>query len=293
MIPMTCTCGKTIGVKDEHAGRRIRCPLCQTKIDVPIPELAGLVATGEGTAATPPPPPMGPAPVVPTVAERFDALERENAVLRRRCSRLRWGGIIGIAAAALVGMVPGWMALARPEPPSIAATVSEGVVRLEDALYARAIVARKLAIIDDAGAVRATLAPGEDQEVSLKLISNDQVRSEHRIWGNGIPSIVFYDEKDQERVILGGGYKESNAGLDLYDRTGSARVTFNVFPSGDPNLTFHDRHDWARLQVGVRHTDLGTKPTGVTYLDVFDRTSNTIPLLGEDGLPLVRKPPAP
>jgi hypothetical protein len=136
-------------------------------------------------------------------------------------------------------------------------------------------------------------SPIEGQGVSLKLLANNQVRSEYRIWFNGIPSILFYDEKGQDRVALGGGYKSSDAGLDLSDSSGDTRVSLKVFPDGDPNLTFHDRDLWARLQVGVRHTDLGTKPTGITYLDVFDRTTNAIPLLGEDGLPLGRKTSSP
>lgn len=45
MIPMTCTCGKTIGVKDEHAGRRIRCPACNTAMSVPVPGMATVIST--------------------------------------------------------------------------------------------------------------------------------------------------------------------------------------------------------------------------------------------------------
>lgn len=36
-IEVTCGCGKTTRVKDEHAGRSIRCPGCQATVAVPVP----------------------------------------------------------------------------------------------------------------------------------------------------------------------------------------------------------------------------------------------------------------
>ncbi|MEM1108530.1 MAG: hypothetical protein AAGH99_07555 [Planctomycetota bacterium] len=39
MIKFRCkTCQKKIGVKDEYAGRAIKCPGCETRIDIPLPE---------------------------------------------------------------------------------------------------------------------------------------------------------------------------------------------------------------------------------------------------------------
>ncbi len=37
-IPVKCDCGKSLKVKDELAGRRIRCPGCQEAVRVPMPE---------------------------------------------------------------------------------------------------------------------------------------------------------------------------------------------------------------------------------------------------------------
>lgn len=64
-IPMNCTCGKSLKVRPDFAGKRVRCPQCQTVLTVPIPvpdevdplgtnELAGQVldkATQMGTQA--------------------------------------------------------------------------------------------------------------------------------------------------------------------------------------------------------------------------------------------------
>jgi hypothetical protein len=37
-ISLSCTCGKTLQVKDELAGRRIKCPACAIVLSVPAPE---------------------------------------------------------------------------------------------------------------------------------------------------------------------------------------------------------------------------------------------------------------
>ncbi len=37
-IPFTCTCGKSIRIKDELAGRKARCPDCGTAFTIPAPQ---------------------------------------------------------------------------------------------------------------------------------------------------------------------------------------------------------------------------------------------------------------
>jgi hypothetical protein len=37
-IPVTCRCGKKMNVKDEAAGKRVRCPACQQLVNIPVPE---------------------------------------------------------------------------------------------------------------------------------------------------------------------------------------------------------------------------------------------------------------
>ncbi len=36
-IAFECSCGKSLQVKDEHAGRRVRCPACSETLSVPAP----------------------------------------------------------------------------------------------------------------------------------------------------------------------------------------------------------------------------------------------------------------
>jgi hypothetical protein len=37
-ITLNCTCGKTLRVADEHAGKRVKCPVCNAVITPPAPE---------------------------------------------------------------------------------------------------------------------------------------------------------------------------------------------------------------------------------------------------------------
>ena len=38
MIAIECACGRKLKVKDEHTGKRIRCPECSGPVKVPAPE---------------------------------------------------------------------------------------------------------------------------------------------------------------------------------------------------------------------------------------------------------------
>ena len=59
-ITFSCECGKTLRVKDDLAGRRVRCPDCQEILTVPDEASGGIQspsAARERAAAPPPPPP--------------------------------------------------------------------------------------------------------------------------------------------------------------------------------------------------------------------------------------------
>lgn len=65
---VTCACGRTIKVRPEHAGRKIRCPGCSEPVQVPAeptPAVAAPAAPAEPAPARPAPaaaPPDEPAP---------------------------------------------------------------------------------------------------------------------------------------------------------------------------------------------------------------------------------------
>lgn len=53
-IQLTCGCGQKMQVKEEHAGKRTKCPACGTLLDIPAAE-AQLAVPGEEYAEEPRP----------------------------------------------------------------------------------------------------------------------------------------------------------------------------------------------------------------------------------------------
>jgi hypothetical protein len=39
-IPLKCDCGRSLRVKDDLAGRKVRCPVCKSVLTVPEPDQA-------------------------------------------------------------------------------------------------------------------------------------------------------------------------------------------------------------------------------------------------------------
>lgn len=65
-VAVTCACGKALRVKDELAGRRVRCPGCGNTLTVPAPQNTGaeeIVELLPADAGSPMPPPRPLAPV--------------------------------------------------------------------------------------------------------------------------------------------------------------------------------------------------------------------------------------
>lgn len=50
-ISLPCSCGKTLKVKEELAGKRIKCPACSLVLTVPVPELEPVEAATSEAAA--------------------------------------------------------------------------------------------------------------------------------------------------------------------------------------------------------------------------------------------------
>jgi len=53
-ITFNCTCGKTLRVPDENAGRRAKCPACNAIVNVPKPEVEPEFEVVEEAPATSP-----------------------------------------------------------------------------------------------------------------------------------------------------------------------------------------------------------------------------------------------
>jgi hypothetical protein len=85
-IPVKCSCGKSFSLKDELAGKAVKCPACQNVIKIPVPgkvvasasPTAGKPAAGQ--AAPKPPAAKGPpaAKLAPPKAELEDLFAQEG-----------------------------------------------------------------------------------------------------------------------------------------------------------------------------------------------------------------------
>jgi hypothetical protein len=88
-ITFSCECGKTLRVKDELAGKRVRCPNCQEILAVPDDAEAGIQspAAARNRPAAPPPPPRRREPEdddpLPLPGSRA-RLQNDDADMRRR-----------------------------------------------------------------------------------------------------------------------------------------------------------------------------------------------------------------
>jgi DNA-directed RNA polymerase subunit RPC12/RpoP len=76
-ISLSCDCGRKIRVKDEHAGRKVRCPACGIVLEVPVPEMevevegdASDYSITETPKSKPPPLPKSKAPVDEQISDR-------------------------------------------------------------------------------------------------------------------------------------------------------------------------------------------------------------------------------
>ncbi len=87
-IPFQCTCGKNLRVKDELAGRKVRCPGCQGILVVPFPEMEPVEESeGYGVAEEEAPAPRRKAS--PSALETEDRLDRPDYRPRREEPELR------------------------------------------------------------------------------------------------------------------------------------------------------------------------------------------------------------
>jgi hypothetical protein len=105
-ISLTCECGKKISVKDELAGKRVKCPDCQTVLDVPSPKGA-------------------------SAAEEFDEDEADDAPRlkkkkkkAKKSNKMLWIGagvgalLLGFCCLGVAGVGGWWFFLrAAPEKP--------------------------------------------------------------------------------------------------------------------------------------------------------------------------------
>ena len=80
-INFDCSCGKTLRVPDEHAGRRVKCPACAVVSTVPTPE--PMFEVVEEPAAPPPPKARPVAKAAPSKTDDDDDDDRAYGVAKK------------------------------------------------------------------------------------------------------------------------------------------------------------------------------------------------------------------
>src|SRR5207249_4537285 len=90
-ITVTCQCGKKLGVKDEMAGKKVRCPACQTVLTVP------------GGAEEMPPPELAAEEEAPAPKRTTRTVSNGNAAGEPKSKKTLYFIIGGVAGVLLLG----------------------------------------------------------------------------------------------------------------------------------------------------------------------------------------------
>lgn len=222
----------------------------------------------------------------PTADERLDALERENAALRKALKlRQLWGaGCLSILALLGFSFISSQNEIVR--------RLGGDVYRLQTSLTAirttplpSLIEAQGFVVKDHAGKVRATLGrtghPTDDRhaETGLQLWTDGKQRGSLVVDGHGWGVLSLSDAGENNRLTVAG--EGMDAGLVVADENGDGRLSLGVSEDGSPNLSFHAKGDRPRVQFGV-HRDGDELP----YFDLFDKSGSVRSFISKDGLPV-------
>lgn len=116
-IRIACDCGKSLQLRDDYAGKRVRCPACRAILSVPATAIAPAAksAVGAKSKTKPSQTPDGPAPVP---SSKKQAVRRRSIATRRRVL-WPWFAAAGVAILSVILVVGGLAArrLLRPSAP--------------------------------------------------------------------------------------------------------------------------------------------------------------------------------
>ena len=167
----------------------------------------------------------------PVLVRRLEAVERENARVRR-ISTLTMALLaitLGLAAAVI------YMASRRGMPGLVA-----------DVLEARSFVLR-----DRAGQVRGAWGFAEDGTLRLTLQNAGDRRSVTlNLLADGSAGMSFSDSAGNPRVVLA-LLPDATGSLAFADAAGNTRSAYGINPNGSVTLVFADRNGRTRAGIGV------------------------------------------
>jgi len=189
------------------------------------------------------------------VLERLDAVERDNARLRRLSIALI------VLVAVLAGLAVAIMVVsARYGLPGTTADI---------------IAARQLVIRDDAGLPRGLW--GVDDSGAVRLLLQDeagQPRIRLSLLADGASGVTLIDSAGHNRAVLA-LLQDQSVTMALADGTGKTRSVFGLAPDGNSTLLFADR-------TGVPRASIGIDARGVGNYSVSDRGRSQVEEVPDD-----------
>jgi hypothetical protein len=167
----------------------------------------------------------------PVLVRRLEAVERENARVRRisTFTMALLAVTLGLAAAVI------YMASRRGMPGLVA-----------DVLEARSFVLR-----DKSGQIRGAWGFGDDGTLRLSLQGGADRRSiTLNLLADGSAGMSFSDSAGNPRVVLA-LLPDATGSLAFADASGSTRTAYGINPNGSVTLVFADRQGRTRAGIGV------------------------------------------
>lgn len=119
-IRITCDCGKALQLRDDCAGKRVRCPICHSALTIPAAAGAPAAKSAQIVRSKTRPAPAADGPAPPPLP-KVRAVRRRRSVAGPRRVHWLWIATGGVAALAVVLVVGGfavrrlWRPGARPE----------------------------------------------------------------------------------------------------------------------------------------------------------------------------------
>ncbi|MCA1685715.1 MAG: hypothetical protein LC745_06950, partial [Planctomycetia bacterium] len=200
-ITVECGCGKRFAVRDEHAGKRIRCPTCKEVVSVP---------GGNVFVAKAPDPPSAAPGAGEEILSRLEGLERAN---RRLTVSLALSAVF-LLLMSVATLAVSWPRSAATKPsrdpglpsrlPPASATVGAEAFRLKGK---DGVVRGEWRLKEDGAAVLTLNGPKGDRSVVLTATRDGECG-------------VFLYRSDLPRATL--GTVPEGPALILWDKDGSA-----------------------------------------------------------------------
>lgn len=173
-----------------------------------------------------------------TLLERIDAVERDNARLRRLSIAL-----IGLVAV-LTGLAVAIMVVSARY--GLPGTTADIVATKQLVIRDGAGLPRGLWGVDDSGAVRLLLQDERGQpRIRLSLL------------GDGAAGVTLIDSAGHNRAVVA-LLADQAVTMALADGTGKTRSVFGLAPDGNSTLLFADRTGVPRASIGIDSRGIGS-----------------------------------